>query len=106
METRKSAVSRPTPPAEGEFKPDMDAGHADAGRRMFVSAALSMSWQLAVVVLAPILGGYWLDQHFHMLPLGTIVGFVLAMGGVIMVLRRQLQELGPQGSFNVKSKRR
>jgi len=32
---------------------------------LFNSAAIGMSWQLAVVVLVPIVGGYKLDQRFH-----------------------------------------
>ena len=59
----------------------------------FLVAALSMSWQLAVVVLVPVVGGFKLDQHLSSAPLWTIVGFVLAMAGMGAVVWRQLQQL-------------
>lgn len=59
-------------------------------------AALNMSWQLAIVVLVPILGGFALDEHFNDLPLWTGVGFVLAMIGMALVVWRQLQLFSPK----------
>ena len=50
-----------------------------------------MSWQLAIVVLIPVIGGYKLDQRFKSLPLWTITGFVLAMLGMAIVLLRMLK---------------
>ncbi len=60
---------------------------------VFIGAALDMSWRLAIAVLVPIIGGYELDHKLHLTPLLTIVGFVLAMGGMALVLWRMLQEL-------------
>lgn len=57
----------------------------------FTSAAIGMSWQLAVVVLVPIVGGYKLDQSVGTLPLLTLVGVVLAIAGSIFVIRRALK---------------
>ncbi len=51
-----------------------------------------MSWQLAVVVLVPIVGGYKLDLRFHSSPLWTLIGLALAMIGMILVVRRTLSE--------------
>lgn len=65
-------------------------------RRDFYLAATNMSWQLAIVVLIPIVGGFKLDEHFHSLPLWIAVGFVLAMIGMAMVVWRQLQLLSPK----------
>ena len=62
-------------------------------RGIFISAVIDMSWQLAIVVLVPIVGGYELDNHFHIKNLWMIVGFVVAIGGVIVVLRRMLAGL-------------
>lgn len=59
----------------------------------FINMALDMSWRLAVVVLVPIIGGYELDQRLDMTPWLTIVGFVLAMGGMAGVLWRMVQEV-------------
>src|SRR4051812_39730006 len=96
MEKKQAAAPVPQP-AKGEFDPHMDAGHADAGRQMFVSAALSMSWQLAVVVLVPVLVGHWLDDKFTSAPGFTIAGFVLALVLSALVLRLAMKEfaVGP-----------
>ena len=59
-------------------------------------AALNMSWQLAIVVLVPILGGYALDTHFKSLPLWTAVGFVLAMLSMVAVVWQQYKRFSPK----------
>ncbi len=60
-----------------------------------MAAALNMSWQLAIVVLVPFVGGFKLDNHFHSAPLWTIIGFVLALAGMSLVVWRQAQQLTP-----------
>ena len=72
-----------------------DVGHGFSAKQMFVSAALSMSWQLAVVVLVPVIGGFELDKHLNISPWGLIIGFGVAIYGVVSVLRRVLQEVSP-----------
>lgn len=57
-------------------------------------SALNMSWQLAVVVLVPIIGGFKLDQKLDTLPALTIAGFFIAMAGMGLVVWRQLQLFG------------
>lgn len=64
-------------------------------RKEFFVAAMNMSWQLAVVVLVPIIGGFELDQKFDTLPALTIAGFFIAMGGMGVVVWRQLQLFAP-----------
>lgn len=59
-------------------------------RSTFFAAALSMGWQLAVVVVIPIVGGYYIDQWRHSAATWEIVGFVVALLGFIVVVRRQL----------------
>lgn len=56
-----------------------------------MAMALTMAWQLAVVVLAPILGGHFLDGALKWTPWLTIAGFVLAAGGVVLVLWNSLR---------------
>ncbi len=63
----------------------------------FIMASLNMTWQLAIVVLVPILGGYKLDRMFHTLPAFTAVGFVLAMTGMGLVLWRQIKLFTSEG---------
>jgi F0F1-type ATP synthase assembly protein I len=69
---------------------------------IFLAAVLSMSWQLAIVVLVPILGGYALDQQFDTSPWLTVIGFILALGGVVVVFRQMLTAVG-DSSKSVKS---
>jgi uncharacterized membrane protein YjfL (UPF0719 family) len=68
-------------------------------RSTFFAAALSMGWQLAVVVVVPIVGGYYLDQHLDESATWEVVGFVVALLGFVVVVRRQLLD------FNEMTKR-
>lgn len=70
------------------------AGAEDSLRSEFYVAALNMGWQLAVVVLLPIVGGYKLDAHYSTLPLWTLVGLVVSLAGSIVVIRRALSAFG------------
>ena len=58
---------------------------------VFISLALDMSWRLAIVVLVPIIGGFKLDEAIDSMPAFTILGFVLAMGGMALVFWYTLQ---------------
>ena len=73
-------------------------------RKDFLLATTNMSWQLAVVVLIPIIGGFKIDQYFNSLPVGTIIGFILAMTGMGVVVWRQLQLLAPKTETKVDTK--
>lgn len=56
--------------------------------------ALNMTWQLALVVLIPIVGGYLLDQRLSTSPWLTLVGAALAAAGFAAVLYRVVAEAG------------
>lgn len=58
---------------------------------VFISMALDMSWRLALVVLVPVIGGFKLDEVFNTSPLLVILGFLLAMGGMALVMWRTLR---------------
>lgn len=58
---------------------------------VFISMALSMTWRLAIVVLVPILGGFYLDQWLNTTPVFTIVGFFLVMIGIALVFWQIMQ---------------
>ncbi len=60
----------------------------------FTGVALGMSWQLAIIVLIPVIGGYKLDQAVGTLPWITLGGVVVAIVGTIAVIRRALNALG------------
>lgn len=64
-------------------------------RKDFFLAAMNMSWQLAIVVLVPIIGGFELDKKLNTLPALTIIGFIAAMTGMALVVWRQLQLFSP-----------
>lgn len=64
-------------------------------KREFFAAALNMSWQLAIVVLVPIIGGFELDKKLDIVPVLTIAGFILAMAGMALVVWHQLQVFSP-----------
>jgi F0F1-type ATP synthase assembly protein I len=49
---------------------------------------MDMTWQLAIVVLVPIVGGFYLDRYFHTSPGLLIAGIVLAAFGVVSVMIR------------------
>jgi F0F1-type ATP synthase assembly protein I len=89
----------PAPTTPGHATPVTAADAAEHtsndARLEFFSAAMNMSWQLAIVVLVPIIGGFELDKKLNMLPLLTITGFVLAMVGMGLVVWRQMQLFSP-----------
>lgn len=55
---------------------------------LFYVMVMDMTWQLAVVVLLPIVGGFYLDRYFHTAPGLLIAGIVLAAFGVVSVMIR------------------
>ena len=54
--------------------------------------ALSMSWQLAIAVIVPIVGGYLIDQKVGTSPWLTLTGLVVAMVLTCVVLWRTVRE--------------
>lgn len=100
--TKTTAPTETPSPTGGSAKPAKDAEYQQARREFFVSV-LNMSWQLAIVVLVPILGGYKLDQTLDTAPLLTIVGFFIAMVGTAGIVWYQLQNLPP--AVNKESKK-
>jgi F0F1-type ATP synthase assembly protein I len=70
-----------------EAKPANSKSHSS----VFITMALDMSWRLAVAVLVPIIGGFKLDEKLNSAPLLAILGFILAMGGMALVMRRTLK---------------
>ena len=66
-------------------------GQGVNSRNVFVSMALTMTWQLAIVVLVPILAGTQLDKHMGTGSTYTFVGLGIAVVGSIAVMWRTLQ---------------
>ena len=100
-------MSKTTQPAKAPTateggKSTKSAPSSGNAKRDFYLAAANMSWQLAIVVLVPVVGGFKLDEHLHSLPLWTFVGFSLAMIGMAIIVWRQLQLLSPGTSISTK----
>ena len=70
---------------------------------LFVSMALTMSWQLAFAVIVPIVGGYTLDGRLGTGPLLTLVGLLIACAGVVAVLHTTVHKAN-QKTMAVQSK--
>lgn len=62
-------------------------------KNVFMGAAIGMSWQLALVVLLPILGGYKLDTVNGSSPLWTVIGLVMALILSVLVVRNALKSV-------------
>jgi F0F1-type ATP synthase assembly protein I len=95
--------------ATGKQPAKIDSAQKERDRktamRLFIGAALDMSWQMAIVVLVPIIGGVELDKHWHTTPWLTISGFILAMFGTYLVIKRMLAAYGNLSLDNVKDKK-
>lgn len=64
---------------------------SNSHRGVFLGMALNMSWQLAIVVLAPIIGGAELDKHLNTGYTFTLLGLLVAIAASSVVVWRALQ---------------
>ncbi|HUD08284.1 MAG TPA: AtpZ/AtpI family protein [Candidatus Saccharimonadales bacterium] len=55
-------------------------------RSAFIGSALTMSWQLAITVLVPIIGGHELDIHLKTNPVWTLIGVAVAFIGTLIII--------------------
>jgi len=84
----KTNAVQSTPRIKGENKLGTNSRGPGA---TFVVAALNMSWQLAIVVLVPVIGGVQLDKALKTSHAFLFVGLVLAALGSIAVMWRSVQ---------------
>lgn len=88
---KKDLATPATPPStRGENDPNFD-DQVLYQRNLFFAMVLSMSWQLAIVVIVPIVGGYMLDEHYHSSPWLTVAGLAVAALGIVGVLVRTVK---------------
>ena len=71
---------------------EIRAANRSRALKLFAGAVIDMSWQLALVVLIPLVGGYELDKHFHIFPALTITGAVIALVGYFLIVRRMYKQ--------------
>ena len=84
-----------TTPSKGSAAPHAADDYTANPSGIVIGLTVSMSWQLALVVLIPVVGGHLIDAHFFpkSAPYFTLAGLLLAIGGMIVVVRRTLKEL-------------
>jgi F0F1-type ATP synthase assembly protein I len=93
--------TKTTSPTPGVSNKPATAPSGSSPSNDFVAAVLGMSWQLAVVVLVPVVGGFELDKAFATSPLLVIIGFIVAMAGFALIVRRQMQIFTPPAGHTV-----
>lgn len=90
MMAKKTAVPRTTPQfLKGGGTPNPI--QKTTQRSQFVVMALNMSWQLAVVIFVPIIGGVHLDKALDTSYIFTLAGVALGLVGSGLVMWRTLQ---------------
>jgi F0F1-type ATP synthase assembly protein I len=67
-------------------------------RRMFVVSTLNMGWQLAGMVIIPVLVGVKLDLKFDSKPSYTLAALVIAIFGSIIVIKNNINRVNKEMS--------
>ncbi|HSX24195.1 MAG TPA: AtpZ/AtpI family protein [Candidatus Saccharimonadales bacterium] len=88
----KSVVQRKqsTPVAQDNLDRDLAVF---AARKQFMSAAMNMGWQLAFMILVPVVVGVKLDDHFRTAPSYTLGALVLAIGGAVWIVGSTIKQV-------------
>jgi F0F1-type ATP synthase assembly protein I len=86
----KTAAHNTTPQSLGG-KGTSTSVDSSRQKSQFVSLAVTMGWQLAVVVLIPVIGGAELDKAFKSSPALLLVGLAIALLGTILVMWRSVK---------------
>ena len=81
--------------AHGSNKQLSDFELSMMAKNQFVVTTMNMSWQLAIAVLVPLLGGHYLDQKLNTGYLFFIIGFLTALAGMYLVVWRQIKLIKP-----------
>ncbi|MBC7708002.1 AtpZ/AtpI family protein [Polaromonas sp.] len=77
----------------GKTVPAKKTAVDDVSQKLFIGTMLSLSWQMAIAVLVPTVGGYQLDNHFKTDPYLTLVGLTLSVIGSVLIIKRALNDL-------------
>ncbi|MCL4357731.1 hypothetical protein M1512_02450 [Patescibacteria group bacterium] len=88
MEAREVPAKEPADAKSDEIR----SANRNRALKLFAGAVIDMSWQLALVVLVPLVGGFELDKHFHIFPALTITGAVIAVVGYFLIVRRMYKQ--------------
>lgn len=80
----KTDAPESTPPAtSGDKSSDEQLFYQ---RSVFMVTVMTMTWQLAIAVVVPIVAGYYLDAHFDTSPWLLLTGMAVALLGFVGVL--------------------
>ncbi len=90
MRMKKTKAPNKTLSPKATAQTENTKANKSEARSLFFGAAIDMTWQMAIAVLVPIIGGFELDKALHTSPLFIIIGFVLAMIGTFLVIKRAL----------------
>lgn len=93
MEMVRPVVQRKKSPPVAQDELDSRLA-AFAARKQFLVSAASMGWQLAGVVLVPVIIGVKLDDRFNSTPSYTLAALVLATGGAVWVVANSIKQAG------------
>ena len=100
-EILKPAIKAPTSPKR-VAEPDNNGA---ASSSTVAVIAMNMAWELAVVVIVPILGGHYLDTKLGgSTPIWTIIGLVVSAVAMIMVVRNTITSLNTYMEQNTPKK--
>lgn len=91
MMAKNTAVPKTTPQVEGGKTRKNKHDQAASQKNVFLYMALNMSWQLAVVVLLPVIAGAKLDKAVGTSNLYVFIGLALAAAGSVIVIWRAMQ---------------
>lgn len=86
----KPVTKKGSDTAEGDIQRALDVFNA---KQKFFTSALNMSWQLALTVVIPVVGGVKLDQRFDSAPSLTLAGFFLAAFAACVVVWNTVRDL-------------
>ncbi len=79
--TEKGPSSKPDYPDSFETK------------QLFISSVITMSWQMALAILIPVLGGFFLDRQMNSSPLYTMIGLFIGVILVVLIVWRTIRHL-------------
>lgn len=81
----------PTSIKGGKSPSSSEPQKSNTARQQFLVAAMNMSWQLAVVVLVPVIGGVELGKTLGAPSPWTFTGLAVALVGSCLVMWRAVQ---------------
>lgn len=99
----KSADTKSTKPS-GKPKAKTEVAKQESSWFIFVVAVANMTWQLAIVVILPIIVGFKLDSFANTTPIFAILGIVLALSMAVLVVKRSMHLLGYKLNGEIEAK--